>query len=54
MTPEEMATQPTYGLLPAAQAGQVHPWEYVGMDHAAQARYMERLAGWLADARKVT
>jgi iron complex transport system substrate-binding protein len=54
MTPEEMSTQPTYQLLPAAQAGQVHPWEYVGMDHAAQARYMERLAGWLAEARDVT
>ncbi|PRY41204.1 iron complex transport system substrate-binding protein [Geodermatophilus tzadiensis] len=54
MTPEEMAGQPTYGLLPAAQAGQVHPWEYVGMDWAAQARYMQRLAGWLAEARKVT
>ncbi|MGY1737404.1 ABC transporter substrate-binding protein [Geodermatophilus sp. SYSU D00684] len=53
MTPEEMAGQPTYGLLPAAQAQQVYPWEYVGMDHAAQARYMERLAGWLADAQKV-
>ncbi|GAB3306047.1 hypothetical protein GCM10027451_12830 [Geodermatophilus aquaeductus] len=54
MTPEEMATQPTYQLLPAAQAGQVHPWEYVGMDYAAQARYMERLAGWLTDAQKVS
>ncbi|MGY1781511.1 ABC transporter substrate-binding protein [Geodermatophilus sp. SYSU D01036] len=54
MTPEEMAGQPTYGLLPAAQAQQVYPWEYVGMDHAAQARYMERLAGWLADAQKVS
>ncbi|SDC20455.1 iron complex transport system substrate-binding protein [Geodermatophilus telluris] len=54
MTPEEMAGQPTYGLLPAAQAGQVHPWEYVGMDWAAQARYMERLAGWLAEAQKVS
>ncbi|MBM7806373.1 ABC-type Fe3+-hydroxamate transport system substrate-binding protein [Geodermatophilus bullaregiensis] len=50
MTPEERATQPTYELLPAAQAGQVHPWEHVGMDHAAQARYVERLAGWLREA----
>ncbi|MGY1833001.1 ABC transporter substrate-binding protein [Geodermatophilus sp. SYSU D01180] len=53
MTPEEMAGQPTYDLLPAAQAQQVYPWEYVGMDYAAQARYMERLAGWLADAQEV-
>ncbi|MCW2581504.1 MAG: putative ABC-type Fe3+-hydroxamate transport system, periplasmic component [Klenkia sp.] len=54
MTPEEMSTQPTYGLLPAVQADQVHPWEYQGMDYPAQAGYMERLAGWLTDARKVT
>ena len=26
MSPEEMAGQPTYWLLPAVQAGQVHPW----------------------------
>lgn len=53
MTPEEMATQPTYGLLPAAQAGQVYPWEYIGMDYPAQAAYMERLAGWLSDSEPV-
>lgn len=53
MSPEEMATQPTYGLLPAVQAGQVHPWEYIGMDYPAQAAYMERLAGWLADSQRV-
>ena len=54
MTPEEMQTQPTYQLLPAAQAGQVHPWEYIGMDYAAQAEYMRELAGWLTTDRKVT
>ena len=54
MTPEEMAGRPTYALLPAAQAGQVHPWEYVGMDYAAQAAYMEELAGWLAGSEKVS
>ena len=54
MTPEEMSTQPTYQLLPAAQAGQVHPWEYLGMDYPAQTAYMEELAGWLTDAEKVT
>ncbi|MEU2348007.1 ABC transporter substrate-binding protein [Modestobacter sp. NPDC049651] len=54
MTPEEMQAQPTYQLLPAAQAGQVHPWEYVGMDYQAQAAYMEKLAGWLAADRKVS
>lgn len=35
-SPEEMATQPTYRLLPAVQAGQVHPWEHLGMDCPAQ------------------
>ena len=54
MTPEQMQTQPTYQLLPAAQAGQVHPWEYVGMDYRAQAAYMTKLAGWLSADRKVT
>jgi iron complex transport system substrate-binding protein len=54
MTPEEMATQPTYGLLPAARAEQVHPWKYIGMDYVAQAAYMTELAGWLSEARKVT
>ncbi|NEK59561.1 ABC transporter substrate-binding protein [Geodermatophilus sabuli] len=53
-TPEQMSAQPTYGLLPAVEAGQVHPWKYVGMDHVAQAAYMTELAGWLAQARKVT
>jgi len=54
MTPEEMATQPTYQLLPAVQADQVHPWEYIGMDYPAQAAYMEKLADWLSAAEKVT
>jgi iron complex transport system substrate-binding protein len=54
MTPEQMAEQPTYELLPAAQADQVHPWKYIGMDYAAQAAYMEELADWLAGSRDVT
>ncbi len=53
-TPEQMRAQPTYPLLPAVQAGQEHPWEYVGMDHVAQAAYMSELAGWLTEAEKVT
>jgi len=53
-TPEQMRAQPTYTLLPAVQAGQEHPWKYVGMDHAAQAAYMTELAGWLTEAEKVT
>ncbi len=54
MSPEEMATQPTYQLLPAVQAQQVHPWEYLGMDYPAQTAYMEKLAGWLSEGEKVT
>ncbi|MGY1635816.1 ABC transporter substrate-binding protein [Geodermatophilus sp. SYSU D00742] len=54
MTPEEIAAQPTAALLPAVQAGQLYPWKYIGMDHVAQAAYMEELAGYLTEARKVT
>ncbi|WP_448617074.1 ABC transporter substrate-binding protein [Geodermatophilus sp. URMC 65] len=53
-TPEQMRAQPTYPLLPAVQAGQEHPWKYIGMDHTAQAAYMSELAGWLDEAREVT
>jgi len=53
-TPEQMRAQPTYTLLPAVQAGQEHPWKYIGMDHVAQAAYMTELAGWLDEARQVT
>jgi iron complex transport system substrate-binding protein len=53
-TPEQMLAQPTYTLLPAVQAGQEHPWKYIGMDHVAQAAYMTELAGWLDEARQVT
>src|SRR5918993_1607285 len=45
MTPEEIAGQPTAALLPAVQAGQLHPWKYIGPDYVAQAAYMEELAG---------
>ena len=54
MTPEEIAAQPTAALLPAVQAGQLYPWKYIGMDYAAQASYMEELAGWLSASRDVT
>jgi iron complex transport system substrate-binding protein len=54
MTPEEMATQPTYQLLPAVQAGQVYPWKYIGMDYPAQTAYLEQLADWLSAAQRVT
>lgn len=53
-TPEQMRAQPTYTLLPAVQAGQEHPWKYIGMDFVAQAAYVSELAGWLNEAQKVT
>ncbi len=54
MTAEEMSTQPTYWLLPAVQAGQVHPWEHLGTDHVARAGYTEQRAGWPTEAREVS
>jgi len=53
MSPEEIAAQPTAGLLPAVQAEQLYPWKYIGMDYQAQAAYMEELAGYLTGARPV-
>ncbi|MGY1642131.1 ABC transporter substrate-binding protein [Geodermatophilus sp. SYSU D00703] len=54
MSPEEYAAQPTAALLPAVQNGQLYPWKYLGMDYAAQAGYMQELAGYLSAARKLT
>jgi iron complex transport system substrate-binding protein len=54
MSPEEIAAQPTAALLPAVQAGQLHPWKYIGPDYVAQAAYMEELAGYLTEAQKVS
>ena len=54
MSPEEIAAQPTAALLPAVQAGQLHPWKYIGPDYVAQAAYMEELAGYLTGSRKIT
>jgi iron complex transport system substrate-binding protein len=54
MSPEEIAAQPTAALLPAVEAGQLHPWKYIGMDYQAQAAYMDELAGYLTEAQKVT
>ncbi|WP_211354966.1 ABC transporter substrate-binding protein [Blastococcus colisei] len=54
MSPEEIAAQPTAALLPAVQAGQLHPWKYIGPDYVSQAAYMAELAGYLTEAQKVT
>ena len=54
MTPEEIAGQPTAALLPAVAAGQLHPWKDIGPDYVAPAAYIEELAGYFDEARKVT
>ena len=52
--PEKLMQQPAFARLPAAAAGQLHPWKLVAMDYASQARYMRELAGWLSSDRSVT
>ena len=54
MSADEIAAQPTAALLPAVQAGQLHPWKYIGPDYVSQAAYMEELAGYLEQAQDVT
>jgi iron-desferrioxamine transport system substrate-binding protein len=48
-----MLKQATFARTPAGRAGQVYRWVFAGMDHVAQAEYMNELAGRLAGARKV-
>ncbi|MBK1785608.1 ABC transporter substrate-binding protein [Prauserella cavernicola] len=54
MTGEQMLTQPTFAITPAAEAGQVFPWEFSSMDYVAQARALDNLAENLERSRKVT
>ncbi|HLU57998.1 MAG TPA: ABC transporter substrate-binding protein [Pseudonocardia sp.] len=53
MTAEQIIAQPTFARTPAGQARQVYPWVFASMDYAAQAAYMNELAGHLESARKV-
>lgn len=46
--------KPTFARLPAAEAGQVYPWEFSARDYVAQARTIDRLAEHLANSRRVT
>lgn len=48
LTPEQLQDQPTFAALPAARAGQLHPWKFKSMDYPSQTAYMRELAGWLA------
>ncbi len=54
MDRKALLDQPTFARLPAAQAGQVYPWEFSAMDYVAQARTLDRLAENLENSRKVT
>ncbi|MFY0405972.1 ABC transporter substrate-binding protein [Solicola sp. PLA-1-18] len=46
--------QPTFAELPAAEAGQVHPWKFEPLSWGKQAAWMTTLAGYLTDSQKVT
>jgi iron complex transport system substrate-binding protein len=48
---EGLMAQPSFAVLPAAVAGQVHPWETVSMDHASLAAAARNLAAWLDAAQ---
>lgn len=52
-TPEQLLAQPTFARLPAARAGQLHPWRFKSLDYPSQASYMRELAGWLSEDRKL-
>ena len=52
--PEQLQKQPTFAATPAAEAGQIHPWVFAGMDYPSQAAYMNQLAEWLSGATKVS
>ncbi|MEU6645646.1 ABC transporter substrate-binding protein [Saccharomonospora sp. NPDC046836] len=54
MSGADMQQQPTFAQLPAAEAGQVFPWEFSAMDYVAQARTINNLAEHLEGSRKVT
>ena len=52
--PDQLQQQPTVAATPAAKAGQLQPWVFAGMDYPSQAVYMNQLAGWMTESRKVT
>jgi iron complex transport system substrate-binding protein len=53
LTSDQLMDQPTFARLPAARAGQLHPWKFKSMDYPSQAAYLRELAGWLRSDRKV-
>jgi iron complex transport system substrate-binding protein len=52
--PEQLRNQPTFAASPAAKADQIQPWVFAGMDYTSQAAYMNQLAGWLTESKKVS
>ncbi|MGP3967562.1 ABC transporter substrate-binding protein [Streptomyces sp. 6N223] len=55
LTPEELATKPTWNRLPAVAAGQTVPWSMEERyTHAGYAPVVEQLADAIRDARKLS
>lgn len=50
----DLEKQPTFADNAALEAGQVHSWTFPALDYASQADYMQKLAGWLADSKKLS
>lgn len=50
----DLLKQPTFAALPAAKAGQIHPWNSQNMDYVHLAATMTQLAGWLDKSHKTT
>ncbi|WP_144713097.1 ABC transporter substrate-binding protein [Curtobacterium pusillum] len=50
----DLEKQPTFADNAALQAGQVHSWTFPALDYVSQAEYMQKLAGWLEDSKKLS
>ena len=50
----DLEKQPTFADNAALQAGQVHSWTFPALDYASQADYMQKMAGWLEDSKKLS
>ncbi|MFJ7289167.1 ABC transporter substrate-binding protein [Curtobacterium sp. NPDC098951] len=50
----DLEKQPTFADNAALEAGQVHSWTFPALDYTSQAAYMQQLAGWLQDSKKLS
>ncbi|WP_022905325.1 ABC transporter substrate-binding protein [Curtobacterium sp. B18] len=50
----DLEKQPTFADNAALEAGQVHSWTFPALDYTSQAAYMQQLAGWLQDGKKLS